>query len=78
MASADTMAFQGNCSSRLSDVYLRRNHFTKAYTVTGATPDSYNDIDNEQVCIHEITAVVKSDAVTVKLPPHSVNLIVIR
>jgi alpha-N-arabinofuranosidase len=47
------------------------------YTVTGDTPDSYNDIDSEQVRILESTASVRSDSVTVKLPPHSVNLIII-
>lgn len=39
------------------------------YTVTGDTPDSFNDIGSEQVRIHERTAVVKSDSVTVRLPP---------
>ena len=48
------------------------------YTVTGATPDSFNDIGNEQVTLTERTAMVKTDSVTLKLPPHSVNLIVIQ
>ena len=48
------------------------------YTVTGATPDSFNDVDSEQVTLSERTAAVKTDSVTLKLPPHSVNLIVIQ
>ena len=48
------------------------------YTVTGATPDSFNDIGNEQVTLTERTAMVTTDSVILKLPPHSVNLIVIQ
>jgi alpha-N-arabinofuranosidase len=47
------------------------------YTLNGASKDSYNDIDSEQVGISVTSFAVASDTVKIELPPHSVNMIVI-
>jgi alpha-N-arabinofuranosidase len=47
------------------------------YTLNGASKDSYNDIDSEQVGISVTSFAAASDTVKIELPPHSVNMIVI-
>ena len=55
-------------------------HFIEHFhrQIYGASADSYNDIGNEAVTLSESDVVVGSDCVTVKLTPHSVNLIVLK
>ena len=49
----------------------------KARTLGADSKDAYNDIDSEKVYISTLDALVTDASVTLKLPPHSVNQIII-
>ena len=48
------------------------------YTLNGPSKDSYNDVGATSVTIRENDCVLRDGAALVTLPPHSVNLIVLR
>ena len=48
------------------------------YTVNGDSKDSYNDIDDEQVCISSFEYKINERNISISLAPHSVNIIVIK
>ena len=62
------LALQGDTAQRRT---------VTVYTVNGASKDSYNDIDREQVGISVTKSAIGADTVKIELPPHSVNMIVI-
>ena len=47
----------------------------KIYTVCGITPDSYNDIDREEIMICEQNLGIYKKGMEIMLSPHSVNVI---
>ena len=64
----NTMVLEGDGAARKT---------VTVYTLNGASKDSYNDIDSEQVGISVTSFAAASDTVKIELPPHSVNMIVI-
>ena len=45
------------------------------YTVSGDSPDSYNDVDREEVTIREQNLGIYQAGSSITLPPHSVNVV---
>ena len=57
--------------------WVERNNVA-IYTVNGASKDSYNDINNEQVSIMSCAYNLTGSTIKVKIAPHSVNVLVFK
>ena len=70
---------KSDASSREVSFVLPEGYASAAvYTLNGPSKDSYNDVDATPVTICENDCVLRDGAALVTLPPHSVNLIVLR